>query len=184
MLKVSNPVLRRAFSDTKSSRNDFSIIRPADPDLSPLDASGNVPMVQHTAQIYRRGHPNCLAVGIASGIRGGVFGAAIGGVMGASNAAQSGYRGSAALTYAGHSAIRNAAGFASWTALYSASRCGLIGVRRQDDILNPAIAGAFTGAALTILSLRGHWRYNQQVIVTNAAGSALIAVVFGAMGGL
>lgn len=177
-------MLRRAFrDDADASWLPTPAIQSAGNDLTPLDGSGNA-VVRDTAQIYRRGGPNCVAVGVASGVRGGVIGAAFGGVMGASNAVQSGYRGSSALTYAGYSAIRNAAGFAAWTAIFSSSRCVLIRVRRRDDIVNSAAAGAFTGGLLTLVSVRGHWRYNTQLIATNAGGSALVAVVFGALGGM
>lgn len=184
-LRLSNPVLRDAFRDNgdASLRPPPPAVRLADGGLTPLDGSGTA-IVRETAQIYRRGAPNCVAVGVASGVRGGVIGAAFGGVMGASNAVQSGYRGSAAVTHAGYSAIRNAAGFAAWTAVFSSSRCALVRVRRRDDIVNSAAAGAFTGGVLTLASVRGHWRYNAQLIATNAGGSALVAVVFGALGGM
>lgn len=94
---------------------------------------------------------------------------------------QSGYRGTSAATYAGMGAMRNAAGFASWTGLYGFSRCGLIRMRNTHDLLNPTIAGGFTGGILTLVTLRGYWRYNQSTILANAAGSAMIAVMFEAL---
>lgn len=98
-----------------------------------------------------------------------------------STAVQSGYRGSAAASYAGMSALRNAAQFASWTALYGTTRCGLVRMRGKHDLLNPTIAGGFTGGFLTLIGSRGYWRYNRANIVTNAAASAMIAVMFEAL---
>lgn len=48
-------------------------------------------------------------------------------------------------------------------------------------MLNAAAAGAFTGGVLTFISVRGHWRYAQSSIATNAAASAMVAVVFDAL---
>lgn len=100
---------------------------------------------------------------------------------GLSTAVQSGYRGASAVTYAGQGAMRNALGFGSWTCVYGFSRCGLIRARGRDDMLNAAGAGAFTGGLLTLISMRGYWRYNQSAIATNAAASAMIAVMFHAL---
>lgn len=185
-VQFENPIFQQAFrSDNEHVNNVFSPASTTQLDrLRTLDESGAVPFVQEAAHIYRRGAPNCLAVGLANGIRGGVIGAAFGGVMGASTAVQSGFRGSAALTYAGQNAVRNAAAFASWTALYGASRCALIRLRRHDDVLNAAAAGGFTGAVLTLISVRGQWRYSQQLILTNSAGSALIAIIFSSLSSL
>lgn len=98
--------------------------------------------------------------------------------IGLSTAVQSGVRGSAALTYAGQGALRNAAAFGSWTALYGFTRCGLIRARARDDVFNAAAAGAITGGLLTFISVRGYWHYNRMTILTNAGASAMIAVVF------
>lgn len=54
-------------------------------------------------------------------------------------------------------------------------------MRRTRDLLNPTLAGAFTGGVLTLISVRGHWRYNQNSILANAAGSAMVAVMFEAL---
>lgn len=94
---------------------------------------------------------------------------------------QSGYKGSAALTYAGQGALRNAATFGSWTATYGLTRCSIVRVRGRDDIFGAAMAGAVTGGALTLVSTRGYWRYSQSIIATNAAASAMIAVMFHAL---
>lgn len=94
---------------------------------------------------------------------------------------QSGYRGGALLQYTGMGAARNAVQFASWTALYGTSRCGLVRMRGRHDLLNPLVAGGFTGGFLTFVSSRGYWRYNQASIATNAAASAMIAVMFEAL---
>ena len=177
--------MRNAFEQNSISQDRWLNLEK--PKVSPtvLDASGHPIIVQNTAQVYSRiGGPNCILVGVANGIRGAMVGAAFGVVMGASTAVQSGYRGSSALTYAGQNGLRNAASFASWTALYGVSRCGLFRLRRRDDILNAGLAGAFTGAVLTLAVLRGHWRYNQNILMTNTAGSALIAVTFNALGSL
>lgn len=48
-------------------------------------------------------------------------------------------------------------------------------------MLNAVVAGAFTGGVLTLISKRGYWRYYQREILTNAAGSAMIAVMFNAL---
>lgn len=77
--------------------------------------------------------------------------------------------------------MRNAAAFGSWTAMYGFTRCGCTRIRGRDDMLNAAFAGALTGGVLTLISLRGYWRYNQSTIMTNAAGSAMIAVMFQAL---
>lgn len=98
-----------------------------------------------------------------------------------SSAVQSGFRGSAVLTFAGQGALRNAVAFGSWTAVYGFSRCGCVRMRGRDDMLNAAAAGAFTGAILTLASVRGYWRYNQSAVMTNAAASAMIAVMFHAL---
>lgn len=102
-------------------------------------------------------------------------------MTGLSTAVQSGYRGGAALTYAGQGALRNAAAFGSWTAVYGFTRCGLIRMRGQDDMFNAAAAGGFTGGLLTFISVGGYWRYNRSAILTNAAASAMIAVMFNAL---
>lgn len=94
---------------------------------------------------------------------------------------QSGYRGSAVLSYVGQGALRNAAAFGSWTAVYGFTRCGLIHARGRDDMFNAAVAGAFTGGILTLASVRGYWRYNQAAILTNAGASAMVAVMFHAL---
>lgn len=98
-----------------------------------------------------------------------------------STAVQSGYRGTSAATYAGAGAARNAAAFASWTALYGTSRCSLVRMRGRRDLLNPTLAGGFTGGVLTLISVRGQWRFNQNAILANAAGSAMVAVMFEAL---
>lgn len=65
--------------------------------------------------------------------------------------------------------------------MYGASKCSLVRMRRRRDLLNPAIAGGFTGGVLTLISVRGQWRYNQNAILVNAAGSALVAIMFEAL---
>lgn len=54
-------------------------------------------------------------------------------------------------------------------------------MRGRRDLLNPTLAGGFTGGVLTMISTRGYWRYNQTNILTNAAASAMIAVMFEAL---
>lgn len=51
-------------------------------------------------------------------------------------------------------------------------------MRGRHDLLNPTIAGGFTGGLLTLIGSRGYWRYNRASIATNAAASAMIAVMF------
>lgn len=87
----------------------------------------------------------------------------------------------AVLSQTAHGAVRSATGFASWTSLYALTNCTLRRTRRRDDLLNPAIAGAFAGGALTCFSLRGHWRFHRTQIATNAGASAVFAIVFDAM---
>ncbi|CAN8066544.1 unnamed protein product [Agarophyton chilense] len=98
--------------------------------------------------------------------------------MALSTAVSSHYPRHLVLSHTAHAALRNAAGFASWTSVYAFSRCTLLRARRRDDLLNPAVAGAFTGAVLTLVSLRGRWRPYQSQILTNAGASAMIALVF------
>lgn len=101
--------------------------------------------------------------------------------IGLSTAVQSGFRGGTALTYAGQGALRNAAAFGSWTAVYGFTRCGFIRLRGHDDMFNAAAAGGLTGGLLTFISVRGYWTYNRSAILTNAAASAMIAVMFNAL---
>lgn len=82
------------------------------------------------------------------------------------------------LTLAGQGALRNAAAFSSWTAMYGFTRCGCVHARGRDDVFNAAFAGFVTGGILSFVSMRSNWRYNQTAILSNAAGSAMIAVVF------
>lgn len=173
------PSLRDAFRPDSPTPGLAQLAQP--PALLSLSHADSAPHVVDLAMRYARPQPNCLAMGITNGVRGAVVGGIFGAVMGASSAAQGGYRGSAAVTYAGQNAARNAAGFAAWTSLYSFSRCGLIRLRQRNDIANSALAGAFTGGVLSLASVRGHWRFNQQLIMTNAAGSAVIAVLFDAL---
>lgn len=98
-----------------------------------------------------------------------------------STAVSSGYRGSSAASYAGQGALRNAAGFASWTSLYAFSRCSLARFRGRQDMLNAVVAGGFTGGVLTIATNPRVWRYNQSVLLTNVAGSAMVALAFDAL---
>lgn len=65
--------------------------------------------------------------------------------------------------------------------MYGFSRCVLIRARGRDDMLNAAVAGGFTGGLLTFITMRGYWRYNQSAILTNAGGSAMVAVMFHAL---
>lgn len=95
-----------------------------------------------------------------------------------STAVQSGYRGSSVVTYAGQGAIRNAAAFASWTSMYALTKCGLMRVRGRHDMLNSVLAGGFTGGFLTVVTNRSVWRYNRAMVLSNAAASAMIALVF------
>lgn len=123
---------------------------------------------------------SCLAVGIANGVRGGMIGAAFGGVFAAvnMNSAGLGLSGSKAA-YVGQAAARNAGAFAAWTSLYGFSRCQLVKMRRRNDFMNAAMAGAFTGTVLSLATMpRMYWRFSSQQILHNAGGSALIAVVF------
>lgn len=139
-----------------------------------------LPLVQTVYTRYRQ-QPNCIALAITHGVRGAVVGSVFGCAMSLSSVVSSGYRGSAAVTYVGQGALRNAAGFASWTALFGLSRCSLARLRHRDDMLNSAMAGAFTGGILTLITVRGSWRYNQSTILTNSASSAMIAVMFDAL---
>jgi Tim17/Tim22/Tim23/Pmp24 family len=133
------------------------------------------------AQAYSGGRSvstpySCVQLGVASGLRGGMIGAAFGGVFAISSASGSSQ---AVLTHVAQAAARNAAGFASWTAMYGFTKCELVKIRRTNDILNPAIAGFITGGVLSLATMpRGYWRYGQMQILQNAGGSAVIAVVF------
>lgn len=134
-----------------------------------------------TPTAYRTRQASCISLAIASGTRGLVVGSVFGAAIGISTAVQSGYRGSTAVSYAGTNALRNAAAFGSWTSLYALSRCTLTRLRNRHDMFNAAAAGAFTGGVLTLISVRGHWRYAQSSIATNAAASAMVAVLFDAL---
>lgn len=125
-------------------------------------------------------HQSCVAVGVANGVRGAMIGAAFGGVYAAFSTSTLGAGSSGTkLTYVGHAMARNAVAFGAWTSMYGFSRCQLIKFRRKNDVLNPAMAGAFTGAVLTLLTMpRMYWRFSSQQILHNAGGSALIAVAF------
>lgn len=173
---TTNPLLTQAFhSDctSLSSSDDQPKLIPLC--KAPAESDG---LVALSTRIYGRSGPNCLAVGLANGTRGAVFGAAFGAVSGASSAAYSGATGPAALTFGAQHALRSAAGFAAWTAVFGTTKCALVRTRRRDDWINSGMAGAFTGAVLTLAQVRGQWRYNRHLIMTNTACSALIAIVF------
>ncbi len=57
----------------------ISVIRGADPDFCVLDASGEVPVMQHTVPLYSLDNENCLALDVGcrvgAGVCGTVFGA-------------------------------------------------------------------------------------------------------------
>lgn len=119
---------------------------------------------------------SCVQLGVASGIRGGMIGAAFGGVFAFSSASGSSH---AVLGHVAQAAARNAVGFASWTAMFGFTKCELVKFRRTNDMLNPAIAGFVTGGVLSLATMpRGYWRYGQMQILQNAGGSAIIACVF------
>lgn len=119
---------------------------------------------------------SCVQLGVASGIRGGMIGAAFGGVFALSSASGSSQ---AVLGHVAQAATRNALGFASWTAMFGFTKCELVKLRRTNDMLNPAIAGFVTGGVLSLATMpRGYWRYGQMQILQNAGGSAIIACVF------
>lgn len=121
---------------------------------------------------------SCISVGVANGVRGGMIGAGFGAVFAMASPPPMASA-SAIAAHCGQAAMRNAAGFASWTCIYGFARCELVRIRRTNDLFNPLIAGFATGAALSLATIpRGHWRYARQSIVQNAAGSALIACVF------
>lgn len=122
---------------------------------------------------------SCVQLGVASGIRGGMIGAAFGGVFAVSSASGSSQ---AVLGHVAQAAARNALGFASWTAMFGFTKCELVKLRRKNDMLNPAIAGFVTGGVLSLATMpRGYWRYGQMQILQNAGGSAVIACVFDAV---
>lgn len=150
----------------------------------PLDAiSDRANPVVHAASVRGFYPQNCLTYGVANGIRGGVIGAAVGVAFAIANGPQvSAPVGTSAASYVGQAALRNAGGFAAWTGLYGFSRCQLVKIRRTNDILNPALAGGFTGAVLSLAMIpRSHWRYSVNHVGRSAAGSALFAVVFQAI---
>lgn len=119
---------------------------------------------------------SCVQLGVASGIRGGMIGAAFGGVFAISSASGSTQ---AMAGQVAQAAARNALGFASWTAMYGFTKCELVKLRRTNDMLNPAIAGFVTGGVLSLATMpRAYWRYGQLQILQNAGGSAVIACVF------
>lgn len=147
----------------------------------PSQGSSNTQLIPTASSYYYVRQPNCLSVALHSGMRGAVVGGVFGGAMGLSTATQSGFRGSAVLTRAGQNAARNAVAFSSWTATYGLTKCALARVRGRDDVINAAVAGFLTGGVLTLATTGRQWRYHQQTILSNAAGSAMVAVMFQAL---
>jgi hypothetical protein len=171
----------RATSDGREASSPSPPVLHGSQAVSAGCTSATAPAGVPVAYAYGGGRPlgvpnSCVSLGIASGLRGGMIGAGFGAVFAFSSASGSS---GAVLAHVGQAAARNAAGFASWTALYGFTRCELVKLRRKNDVLNPALAGFFTGGVLSLATMpRGYWRYGQMQILQNAGGSALIAVVF------
>lgn len=152
--------------------------------FSPL-GNDDGPALRPQALIYGRyAPPSCASLAVSGAVSGAAIGGAFGGAMALSQAGGMRMGAGAVADAALRGAVRNAAGFAMWSGLYRGSRCTIARYRRRDDAMGAAAAGAFTGGALSLVAVRGAWRYNRNFIAYNAAASAVIAVVFSALSGL
>lgn len=69
-------------------------------------------------------------------------------------------------------------GFAAYSGVYSSTRCVLIKARGTHDMVNTLGAGAFTGALLSFIQVRGQYRLYQNHILSCTMTAAGFAFVF------
>lgn len=130
---------------------------------------------------YTRPQPSCIIHAASGTIYGGMVGGAWGVASSLSTVAGSGLASGTLTSYVARNALRTAGGFAAWSGVFQGSKCVLARARGTDDIVGAGTAGAFTGAVLTVAATNGNIAAARPIIRNNAAGSALVAIVFAVM---
>lgn len=116
-------------------------------------------------------------------LTGAKYASAVGGVFGSFNgiaAVEGG--GMTARTFvaqAGKGALRGAGEYAAWVGTYLSARCTLAERRGADDIRVDVMAGAFTGAVLSVATCGINIVAKRATVAGNVAGSVIVAILFG-----
>ncbi|KAL3913825.1 MAG: hypothetical protein SGPRY_007843 [Prymnesium sp.] len=104
-----------------------------------------------------RRQPSCLAIGLSSGVEGGLFGCAIGGIMASGAAFQLGFLNGGLRLIVGNGLV-TALQVGGFLAAYSGGVCALERARKQQDVFNPALVGGLMGMAGAVSPHGSCWR--------------------------
>ena len=89
---------------------------------------------------------SCLGKAIASGLDGGLLGAAIGAIMASGSAFQLGFSRAGAMLI-GRAGLSSALSFGGFLSVYNGGICSLERWRAKQDAFNPFVVGGFIGVA-------------------------------------
>ena len=120
---------------------------------------------------------SCTTIGLNGAIRGSLWGFGLGSVYGLSNTFSAYGLNIHTIQDALRMGLRTGAGFAAYSGVYSGTKCALVRMRGTNDVGNTIVAGAFTGASLSFLQVRGQWRiYNRHILscTLSATGFAFV----------
>lgn len=128
---------------------------------------------------YTTFQPSCTSNALTGAKYASALGAVCGSINGLAAVEGSGVPTRTFVAQAGKGALRGAGEYAGWVGTYLSARCALVQRRGPDDIRIDVMAGAFTGAVMTVATSGLKIGAARAAVAGNVAGSVIVAILFG-----